>query len=73
MSEELKSAPLTPEMIEAGAVAMANFDASLVGAPILKGVEEFRFDNDRDEYLRRSEIVLNAAITAWNSRAGEKA
>lgn len=73
MSEELKSTILTPEMIEAGAVAMANFDASLVGAPILKGVEEFRFDNDRDEYLRRSEIVLNAAITAWNTRAGEKA
>lgn len=65
------SAALTPEMIEAGAVAMANFDASLVGAPILKTVEEFRFDRDRDEYLRRSEIVLNAAIAARDTNAGE--
>ncbi|MFT8922849.1 hypothetical protein [Acetobacter sp.] len=64
------SAALTPEMIEAGAVAMANFDASLVGAPILKTVEEFRFDRDRDEYLRRSEIVLNAAIAARDTNAG---
>jgi hypothetical protein len=59
-------------MIEAGAVAMANFDASLVGVPILKGAEEFWFDNDRDEYLRRAEIVLNAAITARDTRAGEE-
>lgn len=71
MSEELKCTPPTPEMIEAG--AMENFYTSLVDAPILKNFDEFRFNKERDEYLRRSEIVLNAAITAWNTRAGEKA
>ncbi|MGV4855811.1 hypothetical protein [Acetobacter senegalensis] len=61
---------LTSEMIEAGAVAMANFDASLVGCPVLKNIDEFRFDSDRDEYLRRAKIVLEAAISA---STGEKA
>ncbi|GAN68302.1 hypothetical protein [Acetobacter orleanensis] len=64
---------LTPEMIEAAAVAMANFDVSLVGCPILQSIDEFRFDKDRDEYLRRAKVVLEAAITAWNTRAGETA
>ncbi|MDN7355530.1 hypothetical protein [Acetobacter senegalensis] len=61
---------LTPEMIEAGAVAMANFDASLVGCPVLKNIDEFRFDKDRNEYIRRAKIVLEAAISA---STGEKA
>ncbi|WP_395495797.1 hypothetical protein [Acetobacter sp. KSO5] len=55
---------LTQEVIEAGALAMANFDASQVDCPTLKSVDEFRFDKERDEYLRRSKVVLAAAIAA---------
>lgn len=64
---------LTPQIIEAGALAMANFDAMQVDCPTLKSIDEFRFDNERTEYLKRAEVVLNAAITAWNTREGEKA
>ncbi|MBV1835617.1 hypothetical protein [Acetobacter estunensis] len=54
----------TPEMIEAAAIAMANFDASLVGVPTLQSVTDFRFDKDRGEYTRRAESALKSAFGA---------
>lgn len=49
---------LTPQIIEAGALAMANFDAMQVDCPTLKSIDEFRFDNERTEYLKGLRLFL---------------
>ena len=62
--------PTAPaSVVEKVALAMANYDASLVNAPILERFSDFRFDHDRDEYLNRA----RAAIAAMQPRSGEAA
>lgn len=57
------------DVVEAVALAMANYDAAQVDAPLLSSVEDFRQDVDRQEYMARA----RAAIAVLQSRPAEPA
>lgn len=52
--------PKETPMIERLALAMANSDAAMMDVPQLGSVEEFRYDSDRETYIRLARAVLTA-------------
>jgi hypothetical protein len=61
------------DLVEAVALAMANYDAVQVDCPQIESVADFRFDSDRSEYISRAHAIIPIVLSAAAGVARDQA